>query len=148
MSTTVGDLLKIKGTTVAAIAPSATIAEAIRQMGEKHIGCLVVTTRAGKLTGILSERDCLWKVIAAGRSPKTRLVKDAMTPVKQMKTVTPDQTTEECMGLMTERHHRHLPVVVEGKLEGLISIGDVVKHEIDSKIATIRSLEKYITGSL
>ena len=147
MSTTVGDLLRIKGAKVEAISASETILEAIRRMSEKHIGCLAVTTQAGKLSGILSERDCLWKVIAVGGSPKTRLVKDAMTPAKQMKTVTPAQTIEECMELMTARHHRHLPVLMEGKLVGLISIGDVVKHEIDSKEATIQSLEKYITGT-
>ena len=147
MSTTVGDLLRIKGAKVEAISASETILEAIRRMSEKHIGCLAVTTQAGKLSGILSERDCLWKVIAVGASPKTRLVKDAMTPAKQMKTVTPAQTIEECMELMTARHHRHLPVLMEGKLVGLISIGDVVKHEIDSKEATIQSLEKYITGT-
>ncbi len=147
MSTTVGDLLRIKGTKVETIAASETILDAIRRMGEKHIGCLAVTTKAGKLSGILSERDCLWKVVAKGLSPKARLVKDAMTPLRQVRAVTPEQTVEECMGMMTQRHHRHLPVVVDGKLEGLISIGDVVKHEIDSKEATIQSLEKYITGT-
>jgi CBS domain-containing protein len=147
MSTTVGDLLQIKGTKVETIAPTATILEAVKRMAERHIGCLAVTTQAGKLSGILSERDCLWKVIAPGRSTRTARVKDAMTPLKQMKTVTPAVSVDECMGLMTDRRHRHLPVVVDGKLAGLISIGDVVKDEIDAKEATIQSLEKYITGT-
>jgi len=147
MSTTVGDLLRIKGTKVETISASETILEAIRRMSEKHIGCLAVVTRAGKLSGILSERDVLWKVIAAAKSPKTNRVKDAMTPLKQMKTVSPSQTVEECMALMTGRRHRHLPVLADGKLAGLISIGDVVKFMLDAQQATIQSLEKYITGT-
>jgi CBS domain-containing protein len=148
MSTTVGDLLQVKGVKVETVAPTATILDAIQRMAECHIGCLAVTGKAGKLMGILSERDCLWKVIAAGSSPRTNRVKDVMTPISQMKTVLPSQTVEECMELMTTRRHRHLPVLVDGKLAGLISIGDVVKHMIDAQQATIQSLEKYITGSL
>ena len=148
MSTTVGDLLRIKGAKVETITAAAPILEAIRCMGDKHIGCLAVVTKTGKLSGIVSERDCLWKVIAPGNSPRTTLVKEAMTPIAQMKTVTPAQTVEECMELMTARRHRHLPVLADGKLAGLISIGDVVKSLIDAQQATIQSLEKYITGSL
>ena len=147
MSTTVGDLLRIKGAKVETIAAAETVLEAIRRMSAKHIGCLAVVTQAGKLSGIVSERDCLWKVIAEGKSPKTNLVKDAMTPVKQMKTVAPGQTVEECMALMTGRRHRHLPVLADGKLVRLISIGDVVKFMLDAQQSTIDSLEKYITGT-
>ena len=147
MSTTVADLLQIKGTKVETIASTATIYEAVKRMAEVHIGCLAVTTKTGKLMGILSERDCLWKVIAPGRAVRKVLVKEAMTPVKQMKTVAPAASVDECMELMTGRRHRHLPVLADEKLAGLISIGDVVKYEIDSKEATIQSLEKYITGT-
>ena len=147
MSTTVGDLLRIKGAKVETITAAEMVLEAIRRMSAKHIGCLAVVTQAGKLSGIVSERDCLWKVIAEGKSPKTNLVKDAMTPVKQMKTVAPGQTVEECMALMTGRRHRHLPVLADGKLVGLISIGDVVKFMLDAQQSTIDSLEKYITGT-
>ena len=147
MSTTVGDLLQIKGINVEAIEPSATVSEAIKRMSDRRIGCLAVTSKTGKLAGILSERDCLWKVIAAGHSTKKAVVKEAMTPVKEMMTVTPKDTVEACMGLMTGRRHRHLPVVADGKLVGLISIGDVVKSMIDAQEATIQSLEKYITGT-
>ena len=147
MSTTVGDLLRIKGNKVETIAASETILEGIRRMSEKHIGCLAVVTQAGKLSGILSERDVLWKIVAAGKSPKTNQVKDAMTPLKQMKTVEPSASVEECMALMTGRRHRHLPVLADGKLAGLISIGDVVKFMLDAQQATIQSLEKYITGT-
>ena len=147
MSTTVGDLLRIKGAKVETITAAETVLDAIRRMSAKHIGCLAVVTKAGKLSGIVSERDCLWKVIAEGKSPKTNLVKDAMTPLKQMKTVAPGQTVEECMALMTGRRHRHLPVLADGKLVGLISIGDVVKFMLDAQQSTIDSLEKYITGT-
>ena len=147
MSTTVGDLLQIKGTKVETTTPSATILDAIKQMAERRIGCLAVVTKTGKLSGIVSERDCLWKVIATGQSPRTHVVKEAMTPLKQMKTVTVDISVDECMALMTDRRHRHLPVMAGDKLAGLISIGDVVKYEIDAKEATIQSLEKYITGT-
>ena len=147
MSTTVGDLLRIKGAKVETITAAETVLDAIRRMSAKHIGCLAVVTKAGKLSGIVSERDCLWKVIAEGKSPKTNLVKDAMTPLKQMKTVAPGQTVEECMSLMTRRRHRHLPVLADGKLVGLISIGDVVKFMLDAQQSTIDSLEKYITGT-
>jgi len=147
MSTTVGDLLRIKGAKVETITAAETVLDAIRRMSAKHIGCLAVVTKAGKLSGIVSERDCLWKMIAEGKSPKTNLVKDAMTPLKQMKTVAPGQTVEECMSLMTGRRHRHLPVLADGKLVGLISIGDVVKFMLDAQQSTIDSLEKYITGT-
>ena len=106
-----------------------------------------MATKTGKLLGILSERDCLWKVFSSGKSARTTLVKDAMTPLKEMDTVSPSVTVEECMGLMTSGRHRHLPVLVDGKLSGLISIGDVVKFMLDSQQATIQSLEKYITGT-
>ncbi len=148
MSTTVGDLLGIKGAQVETIAGTATVLEAIRRMAEHHIGCLAVVGRAGKLSGIVSERDCLWKVMAGGGSPRTARVKEVMTPVRQLHTVSPAVTVEECMGLMTTGRCRHLPVVVGGKLTGLVSIGDIVKHTMDVKKETIRSLEKYITGSL
>ena len=147
MSTTVGDLLRIKGAKVETITAAEPLLEAIRRMSEKHIGCLAVVTQAGKLSGILSERDVLWKIVAAGKSPKTNLVKDAMTPLKQMRTVAPTQTVEECMELISGRRHRHLPVLDDGKLAGLISIGDVVKFLLDAQASTIQSLEKYITGT-
>ena len=147
MSTTVGDLLQIKGTKVETIAATTTIIDAVKHMAKVRIGCLAVATKTGKLLGILSERDCLWKVIATGNSTKNTLVKDAMTAIKDVETVSPAVTVEECMGMMTAGRHRHLPVIVDGKLSGLISIGDVVKHMMDSQEATIKSLEKYITGT-
>ena len=147
MSTSVGDLLRIKGSAVEVIAPTGTIQEAIRHMSKTRIGCLAVVTKTGKLSGIITERDCLWKVLAPGESMRTCLVKDKMTKIAKMDTVTPSQTIEDCMGLMTQGRHRHLPVLKDDKLAGLISIGDVVKSMLDSQQATIQSLEKYITGT-
>jgi CBS domain-containing protein len=147
MSTTVGDLLRSKGNKVETIAAGEPLLEAIRRMSAKHIGCLAVVTKAGKLSGIVSERDVLWKIVAAGKSPKTQTVKDAMTPLKQMQTVSPSQTVEECMALISGRRHRHLPVLAAGHLGGMISIGDVGKFMLDAQQATIQSLEKYITGT-
>ena len=147
MSTTVSDLLRLKGNKVETITAAEPLIEAIRRMSAKHIGCLAVVTKAGKLSGILSERDVLWKIIAEGISPKTHPVKEAMTPLRQMRTVTPTQTVEECMALITGRRHRHLPVLADGQLVGLISIGDVVKFMLDAQQSTIQSLEKYITGT-
>lgn len=147
MSVTVGDLLRMKGGGVESITADETILVAIRRMSAKHIGCLPVVTKTGKLRGIVSERDCLWKIVAAGNSPRNRVVREIMTPLKKMRTVTSGQSVEECMELMTSRRHRHLPVLDNGKLVGLISIGDVVKSTIDAQKATIQSLEKYITGT-
>lgn len=147
MSTTVGDLLRIKGSQVETITAEESLIEAVRRMSAKHIGCLAVVTKTGKLVGILSERDVLWKIVAAGLSTKTHHVKDAMTPREQMRIVTPTQTVEECMELITGRRHRHLPVLENDKLVGLVSIGDVVKYLLGAQQATIESLEKYITGT-
>ncbi len=147
MSISVSDLLRIKGTAVEVIAPSGTIREAIRHMSKTRIGCLAVVNKTGKLAGIITERDCLWKVLAAGESTSKCLVKDKMTKLAKMKTVDPSQTVEDCMEMMTQGHHRHIPVLEDGKLAGLISIGDVVKSMMDSQEATIQSLEKYITGT-
>jgi len=147
MSILVSDLLRIKGTAVEVIAPSGTIQEAIRHMSKTRIGCLAVVTKTGKLSGIITERDCLWKVLATGESIRKCLVKDKMTKIAKMQTVTPSQSVEDCMKLMTQGRHRHIPVLEGGKLAGLVSIGDVVKSMLDSQQATIQSLEKYITGT-
>ena len=128
--------------------PLETVRHPLRGQGHAFLDQAVDIARAVLAAlGIVSERDCLWKVIAEGRSPRTVLVKDIMTPVAKMRTVHPGQSVAECMELMTCRRHRHLPVVDDGKLVGLVSIGDVVKSTIDAQQATIQSLEKYITGT-
>ena len=148
MNATVSDMLRVKGSVVECIAPDATILDAIKRMSVRKLGCLVVMAKNGRLSGIITERDCMWKTIAVGESPRTTLVKGKMTPINKVSTVTPGHTVDDCMNLMTSERHRHLPVVEGKTLVGLISIGDVVKFTIGSHQAMIQSLQKYIQGSL
>jgi len=148
MNTSVSDLLRFKGSGVESIPPSATILDAIKRMSARRIGCLAVVAKNGRLSGLISERDCLWKTVAEEESPRKTLVKDKMTPVGKLTTVTPAHTIEDCMGLITTGRHRHLLVLEGSKLVGLVSIGDVVKFLLGDQEATIQSLEKYIEGSL
>jgi len=148
MNATVSDMLRVKGSEVECIAADASILDAIKRMSVRKLGCLVVTTRNGHPSGIISERDCMWKTIAIGESPRTTRVKDKMTPISKVSTVTPSHTVDDCMNLITSERHRHLPVMDGKNLVGLISIGDVVKFTIGSHQAMIQSLQKYIQGSL
>jgi CBS domain-containing protein len=148
MNATVSDMLRVKGCDVECIEPGATILEAIKRMSARKFGCLAVVARNGRLSGIISERDCMWKTVALGESPRSTLVKDKMTPIAKMSTVTLNSTVDDCMSLMTNGRHRHLPVMDGVKLAGLISIGDVVKFTTESNQAMIQSLQKYIQGSL
>lgn len=148
MNATVSDMLRVKGDDVECIEPDATILDAIKRMSSRRFGCLAVVARNGRFRGIISERDCMWKTIALGESPRSTLVKDKMTPIAKMSTVTTGSTVDDCMTLMTNERHRHLPVMEGNKLVGLISIGDVVKFTIESHQAMIQSLQKYIQGSL
>jgi CBS domain-containing protein len=113
-------------------------------MSDKGIGALVVLEDQ-KVVGVFSERDYARKVILEGKSSKTLPVEEIMT--RKVICVKPESTTEECMALMTEKHIRHLPVVVDGELLGIISIGDVVKAIILKQEIVIEDLEKYITGA-
>ena len=139
--TIVRHLLDLKGRAIFAIAPEDPVVEAIRLMVEHHVGALLVM-QGGKLTGIVSERDCARKVILRGRSA-------AETPVWQIMsspviTVSPDTTVEECMRIVTERRVRHLPVVANDHVIGVVSIGDLVKAVIEDQQHTIEQLESYI----
>lgn len=150
----VAAVLKSKGDqTVYTISPSASVLDAIRLMAEKKIGALlVVDDSAGagpaseqpKIIGIITERDYARRVILKGRSSKDTPVRDVMTP--HVMYVRPDQTNEECMALMTDNRLRHLPVMDNGKLVGLISIGDLVKDIISEQRFIIEQLEHYIHG--
>jgi len=148
MNVRVADLLHAKGSVVENIAPTATILDAVKRMSKHRIGCLAVMSDDGELMGVLSERDCMWKVIAEDGAPSKTRVQEAMTPIAAIKTVTPLHTVEDCMELITTGRHRHLLVLNGKNLIGLISIGDVVKCLMDIQVATIQSLEKYINGSL
>ena len=137
------DILATKGHEVYTIAADATVYEALSLMAEKNVGSLVIL-EGETLVGLISERDYARKIVLQGRLSKDTPVSEIMTtePV----TVTLDQDLEQCMELMTDKRVRHLPVVEEGRLIGIISIGDVVKGIIDHKEFIIQQLEKYIKG--
>jgi CBS domain-containing protein len=129
--------------TVYTITPSALVFDAVKLMAEKSIGALLVMEDL-KIAGIITERDYARKVALMGLSSKETPVRDIMTsPVMYVR---PDQTNEECMALMTDNRVRHLPVIDNGKLIGLISIGDLVKDIISEQKFIIDQLEHYIMG--
>ncbi len=142
---TVAEILRNKpDQEVHSIRADATAYEAVKLMAGKNVGALLVV-EAGKIVGILSERDYTRRVGLADRSPKQTPVREVMTsPVLY---VSPAHTSEECMALMTDSRLRHLPVLDRGQLVGLVSIGDLVKDTISEQQFIIEQLEHYITGS-
>lgn len=140
---TIEQLLEIKGKDIWSIAPQATAFEALQIMAQRNIGALLVIDR-GKLVGIFSERDYARKVILKGKSSKETSVGELMTP--EVLYLTPQDTLEESMALMTAKHIRHMPVLDKGNLKGMLTLGDVVKQIISNQEFTIKELEKYITG--
>jgi len=143
-TTKVARLLETKGSNVWTIAPDALVYDALQSMAEKEVGALIVT-EGRRVVGIFSERDYARRVILAGRSSRTSPVREMMTT--RVLFVSPDETVDDCMGLMTEKHVRHLPVMEGDRLVGVISIGDVVKAIMSDQRFTIEELEKYISGS-
>jgi IMP dehydrogenase len=142
--TSVAQVLKSKPEQVVhTITASDSVYNAIRLMADKQIGALVVTD-GGAIVGIVTERDYARKVVLMERSSKTTAVRDIMSP--HVRFVELDQTTYDCMAIMTERRMRHLPVMQDGKLVGMVSIGDLVKDIIAEQQFTIEQLEHYITG--
>jgi signal-transduction protein with cAMP-binding, CBS, and nucleotidyltransferase domain len=141
---TVKDMLDQKGHNAWTIGPEAKVLEALDLMAKKGLGALIVVDKDDEVIGILSERDYARKIILMGRHSEDTPVKDIMT--KEVYGVHFDTTAEECMALMTDKHIRHLPVCKDGKLAGVISIGDVVKAVIGQQKVTIENLENYIMG--
>ena len=141
---TVAQLLQEKGHAVWTVAPDAMVYDALSLMAEKNVGALVVVEGA-RVVGILSERDYARKVILKGRFSKDTQVREIMSD--KVYFVRSAQTVEECMALMTAEHIRHLPVLEDDQLVGIVSIGDVVKATISEKEFLIAQLENYITGS-
>lgn len=139
----VRNILQKKGNAVHSISPDSSVYDALEELEEKNIGSLVVVEN-GKLIGVFTERDYARKVILKGRSSKETLVRDIMSSDPLF--VNPDNTLEECMQLMTDKFIRHLPVLENDELVGVISIGDVVKYTIYEKDFIIENFEHYITG--
>jgi len=138
----VSDILQKKGSAVIFATSSTSVLDALKLMSEKNIGALLVIDD-GKLTGIFSERDYARKVVLKGKASADTAVKEIMT--ESPFTVQPEDSIETCMGIMSDKHIRHLPVVKEGTVAGMISIGDVVTTVIQSQKETIDQLKNYIS---
>jgi len=141
---TVNEVLKNKGREIWTISPLATVFQALELMAQKDVGALPVVQN-GKLVGIFSERDYARKVILKGKASKDTTVSELMT--QTVFYVSPENTLDECMALMTSKQIRHLPVLDHDRLTGLITLGDVVKRIISEQEFTIQELEKYVKGA-
>ena len=139
----VGAILAHKGSAVWSIAPNSMIFDAIQLMADKNVGALPVVEN-GQLVGMLSERDYTRKVTLKGKSSKNTPVREIMT--QDVVTVTVADTIGNCMEVMTNSHIRHLPVMEEKRMVGLVSLGDLVKWTISAQQATIEALQQYISG--
>ncbi len=143
---TVKDLLKERKKEIFSVQPKATVFEALKIMGEKEIGSVMVMDQKGKVIGILSERDYARKVILKGKTSRETLVEEIMTPFDKMYTVKPETSVEDCMVVITGKRVRHLPVFDGDKFVGLVSIGDVVKSMLIARDSMIEHLSDYISG--
>lgn len=141
---TVRDVLRQKGNVVHTIGPDASVRDAVRVMAERNIGALVVL-EGSQLAGIITERDYARKIILKGRTSAGTLVREIMAT--RVVIACPDETVEECMAVMTVRTVRHLPVIENGQLVGIVSIGDMVKSIIADQKFIIEQLEHYIQGA-
>ncbi len=138
---TVRDLLARKGTAVVSVEPGQTVLDAAHIMNEKGIGGVVVM-EDGKLVGIFTERDIMRRVVAAKRDPATTLVSDVMTT--ECVTILPDVQIAVCRAMMSTRRIRHLPIVHDGGLIGMVTSGDILAFEVAQAEAQIEQLEKYV----
>ncbi len=139
----VKDILRNKGSEVWSIAPTQSVFEAVRMMADREVGGLVVMEDS-RLVGIITERDYARKVILDGRSSRDTPVADVMT--RRVLCVSPERTIEECLALMSDKRARHLPVVENKVVVGVVSIGDLVKAIIDEQQVLIDQLQHYIAG--
>lgn len=139
---TVRRILETKGRDVVTIDPETTVAEAVQVLAERRIGVLVVTGPDGSLQGILSERDVVRLVASGGTDALSGRIADVMT--RDVTTATEETTVDEAMEVMTRRRFRHLPVCAEGRLVGIVSIGDVVKRRIEAAEQEAEEMRSYI----
>ncbi len=144
LSESISAILKQKGGLVCSISPTSSVYDAIAKMAEKQVGALLVVVQ-GKIVGIISERDYARKVILKGRSSKDTSVSEIMS--SPVIAVSPEHTVGECMKIITDHRIRHLPVLAQERLVGVISIGDLVNWIISAQNETIRHLEAYISGT-
>lgn len=138
----IGNILATKGNKVITLRPDQTLKEAIALLTEYNIGALVVADAAGKPVGILSERDIIHVADRVGSALLTQLVKDAMT--KNVLVAQPHDDLNAVLKTMTEKHFRHMPIMDQDQLAGIISIGDVVKAQIDQYRGEVETLQQYI----
>ncbi|MEK7266675.1 MAG: CBS domain-containing protein [Pseudomonadota bacterium] len=137
-------ILRSKGADVFAVSDATTVREAVDLLGEKNIGAVVVKDKGGAVSGIFSERDVVRRLKSEGPDALSRPVSDCMT--KNPFTCTLDTSLDELMGVMTKKRIRHMPVIHEGKLAGIVSIGDVVKRKIDDIEREAAMLKDYIAS--
>jgi len=140
----VRDILHKKGAVIFSVSPQATVLEALKLMSDKNISSVMVT-EGEKIAGIFTERDYARKIILKGKTSAEARISEVM--VSNLFTVTPDHDLSQCMQLMSDKTIRHLPVLDNGKLIGIISIGDVVKSVIEEQQNVIQHLEQYIAGT-
>jgi CBS domain-containing protein len=145
MTKTVGHLLQSKGHDVWWVAPNASVYAALHLMADKNVGVVLVFDD-GNLVGVFSERDYARKVVLKGRSSRYTPIRKIMTPI--VASVLPEHSIEDCMELMIDKRVRHLPVLEDDRVVGVISIGDVVKSLLDEQGFIISQLEQYIAGSV
>ena len=146
MATTVAEILSSRpGVTLAALPPTATVRDALQQMAERQIGKVLVV-QGDALLGIFTERDYARKLALQGLSSAETMLVNVMTA--RLYVVSPRQTVQECLGVITKGRLRHLPVVDGGKLVGLVSIGDLVNAQLQAQRFMIEQMENYISGNL
>ena len=136
-------ILKTKGNAVCSVSPDSMVIDALKLMAEKNIGAVIVTEN-NKLVGIFSERDYARKVVLKDKASDSTHIREIMT--SNVFTVKTSSSIDDCMKIMTDKNFRHLPVVDDGKLMGVISLGDAVRFVIEEQKDTIKNLESYISG--
>ena len=139
---TVREILQEKGCVIETIGENLTVREALQKLAQANIGALIVTDAQGTMSGMISERDYVRKVIVKGEPSLNKQVREFMSA--QVYSVHPDQSVDECMALVTEKRCRHLPVLDDGNLIGIVSIGDLVKASLAEKEFLINQLTRYI----
>lgn len=139
----VATIINEKGSTVATIGASAKLTDAASELRLRGVGALVVSSDGRRIEGIVSERDIVRRLAERGQSALAETVETVMTA--EVRTCEPGDTCDDLMRIMTEHRMRHLPVVIDGQLAGIVSIGDVVKHRVGELEAEARTLHDYIT---